>query len=98
MQRDGGKLSDVLDGAVPCQPVVEIGHHAQIDSLHARLLQNPLHGFAVAAGGEENLVDEVLARLLEEGIQRAHHFARCRGIVPRPAIPGSQISMNPLKV
>ncbi len=43
MQRNGGKLADVFDGAVPGQAVVHVGNHAQIDAMGARLLEHVLH-------------------------------------------------------
>ena len=38
MQRDGGKLADVLDRGVPGEAVVEIGDDADIDAEGAGLL------------------------------------------------------------
>ena len=73
MQRDGGKLADVLDGAVPGCAVIHFGDHPQINPVNARLLQHALHDVALARGREENLIDKLLARVLEKHIQRAHH-------------------------
>ena len=42
VQRNGGKLADVLDGAVPGQAVVHIGNHAQVHAVGAGLLQHVL--------------------------------------------------------
>ena len=71
MQGDGRKLADVFDGAVPGQAVVEVGNHAQIDPVHPSLLQNTLDDAALAGSGEEDLVDELLARVLEESFEVA---------------------------
>ena len=75
VQRNGGKLADVFDGAVPRHAVVQIGNNAQIDAVHARLLQHILDDGALAGSGEENLIDKLLARILEERIQRANDVA-----------------------
>jgi hypothetical protein len=37
MQRNGGKLPDVLDWAIPGQAVVKLGHHPDIDTRLPRL-------------------------------------------------------------
>ena len=71
MQGNGGKLADVFDGAFPGQPIVEVGNDAQIDPVHASLLQNTLDNAAFTGRGEKDLVDELLARVLEESFQVA---------------------------
>src|SRR5580698_622938 len=77
VQRNGWKLADVFDGAVPGQAVVHVGHNAQIYAMDARLLQHRLNDAAISWGGEEYLVDKLLARILEEGIERSDNI--CRG-------------------
>jgi hypothetical protein len=95
MQRNGGKLADVFDGAVPGQAVVHVGNHAQIHAVLARLLQHILHDPALAGRGEEDLIHKLLAGVLEERIERAHHVAG--GAAKRGnRKPGK--SMKPLKV
>ncbi len=81
MQRNGRKLADVFDGAVPGQAVVEIGNDAQIHPVNARLLQHILDDAALAGGGEENLIDELLAGVLEERIQVADDVAGGHSLV-----------------
>ena len=75
VQRNGGKLADVLDRAVPGQAVVHIGNHAQIHAVRARLVQNILHNSAFAGSGKEDLIHKLLAGVLEERIERSHHIA-----------------------
>ena len=75
VQRNGRELADVFDGAVPGQAVVHVGNHAQVDAVHARLLEDILDDAALAGGGEEDLVDKLLARMLEERVERADHIA-----------------------
>ncbi len=43
MQRNGGKLANVLDRAVPGQPVVHIGNHAKINAVDTCLIQHILN-------------------------------------------------------
>ncbi len=94
VQGNGGKLADVLDGAVPGEAVVHIGNHAQVHAVPARPLQNFLHDAALAGSGEKNLIDKMLADILKERIKRpttSLEFAEKRA--PEPGK-----SMNPLKV
>ena len=86
MQRDGWELADVLDRAVPGEAVVEVRDHAQIDAMHAGFLEDVLHDAALARGGEEDFVDELLAGVLEERFEGADDIAgrrdqprRCAG-------------------
>ena len=76
MQRHGGKLADVLDGAVPGHGVVNLGNYTQVHAVSAGLLQHLLHDVPFAGRGEKNLVDKLLAGILEERIERTHDIAR----------------------
>jgi hypothetical protein len=58
VQRDGGKLADVLDRGVPGQAVVEIGHDADVDADGAGLFDQGDDQFLFGGHGEEYLVDE----------------------------------------
>ena len=80
MQRDGRKLADVFDGAVPRQAVVHVGNHAQIHAVNTGLIEDILHDAAFAGSGEEYLIYKMLAGVLEERIQRANYIAggRCK--------------------
>ncbi len=75
MQRHGGELADVLDGGVPGHGIVNLGNYAKIHAMSARLLQNLLNDVAFARCGEKNLVDKLLAGILEERIERADDVA-----------------------
>ena len=79
VQRNGGELADILDGAVPGQAVVHVGNDAQIDAVLASLNQHVLNDLPLAGRGEEDLVHKVLAGVLEQSIESAHHFARGYG-------------------
>ena len=80
VQRNGRKLADVFDGAVPGQAVVHVGNHAQIHAMHAGLLQHVLHDSALAGRGEEDLIHKLLAGVLEERVESAHHVAGSCGM------------------
>ncbi len=77
MQRNSRKLTDVFDGAIPGEAVVQIRHYAQVDAVHARLFEHVLNDAALAWRGEEYLVDELLASMLEERVERADDIAAC---------------------
>ena len=86
MQRDGRELADVFNGAVPGKAVVKIGNDAQIDAMHARFFEYVLNHAALAGSGEKNLVDELLACVLEERVEgaddipaRGHHVRGSAG-------------------
>jgi hypothetical protein len=75
MKRDGGELADVLNGAVPGQAVVHIGDHTKGDAMGARLIKHILHDPPFAAGCKENFIDELLAGVLEEGVQGSDNIS-----------------------
>ena len=75
MQRNGRKLADVLDWAVPGQAVVKLGHNADIDTRLPRLAYDVHDNSGVAGCGEENLVRETLARQLQQLIDGAERIA-----------------------
>ena len=79
VQRNGGKLADVLDRAAPRKAVVHIGNHAHIHTVLARLVQNILHNSAFAGSGKEDLIHKLLAGVLEERIEGSHHVTRGDG-------------------
>ena len=95
VQRNGRKLADVLDGAVPGQAIVHFGNHAQVHAVDAGLFENILHELALARRGEENLIHKLLARMLEKRLERADHVAGFRR-ESGAWYPGK--SMNPLNV
>jgi hypothetical protein len=94
VQRNGRKLANVLDGAVPGQAVVHFGNNAQVHAVGAGLVKHILHDPAFAGSGEEDLVHKLLARMLEERIERTHDIAG--GGRKRGTRTGK--SMKPLKV
>ncbi len=53
-------------GLFQATAVVNLGNNAQIHAMSASLLQNLLNDAALAGRGEENLVDKLLAGILEE--------------------------------
>src|ERR1700739_111858 len=75
MERNGWELSNVLDGAVPGEAVVEIRNHAKIDAVHAGVLKDILNDAAFTGRGEEDLVNELLTRVLEERVECADDIA-----------------------
>src|ERR1700735_1386342 len=78
MKRYGGKLTDIFDGAVPCQPVIHVRHHAQIHAVNARLIKHVLNDAPFAGRCEENLIHKLLAGVLEKRFEIPHHVARSR--------------------
>src|ERR1700722_7627631 len=69
MQGDSWKLANVFYRAVPGQAIVKIGNDPKIDSVHTRLLQSSLNHAALAWGGKEDFVYELLASVLEESLE-----------------------------
>src|ERR1700734_3114442 len=76
MERNGGKLADVLDRVIPGHAIVHIGNHAQIHSLNARLLEHILDDPSFAGGGEEDFVNELFAGVLKKRIERPNDIGR----------------------
>src|ERR1035437_750054 len=58
VQRDGGKLADVLDWRVPGEAVVEVGDNAYIDAEAPRFFDQGDDQFFLCRDGKEYLVDE----------------------------------------
>ncbi len=71
MQRNGRKLSDVFNRAVPCQSVVQVGHDSDVDARLTRLLDQPLYQDALARSGKKDLVHKMFARQFENFVYRS---------------------------
>ena len=58
VQRNGGELADILDGGIPGEAVVEVGHDADVDAGGAGLFHERDDELLVGGYGEEDFVDE----------------------------------------
>src|SRR5580698_696012 len=78
MERDGWKLPDVFDWAVPGKAAVHFGNKAKVDTVRTSLFEHILNDFAITGRSEDDLVDKFLARHMKQCVEAAENFARRR--------------------
>jgi hypothetical protein len=77
-------LTNVFNGTVPCQPVVQVRHYPDVNARLTRLIDQPLYQYAFARRSNKNLIDKVLARQFQDFVYRSQHLHVVRlGFVTR---------------